>query len=161
MSETGQADVSSHAELLAAFLDTEYRVWPVADTVVVRIGATAPGLDWRLRHRPWVIITPFNPHARRVEEAANLEALTRMCIRLNRDFGLELHPARHVDPAGRWPDESSLLAVKPPEQVVHQVAREFGQLGVVTGGPGQVSELWVYGTGWPEALPQWVRSIDQ
>lgn len=149
------------AELLDAFLATEYRVWPVADTVVVRIGAPAPGLDWRLRHRPWVIITPYNPGGIQADPEDNMDALTRMCIRLNRDFGLELHPARNVDPSGRWPDESAVLAVKPPEHVIRQAVDEFGQLGVVSGGPSQVVELWVFGEGWPEALPKWVRCMDR
>ncbi len=161
MNATPNRPDGPRGDKLTAFLETEYRVWPVADTVTVKIGQTAPGLDWRLRHRPWAIVTPFNPGGLPVDREANLAALTAMCVRLNRDHGLELHPARNVDPSGRWPDESSILVVQPPAAVIHQIAREFGQLGAVTGGPGQPAKLWLYGTAWPSQLPEHVHAIDR
>ena len=154
-------EMRSRAGLLKAFLETEYRVWPQAGAVTVRIGSTAPDLETRLGQRPWAILTAFNPGGARAEESANREAHERMRQRLERDFGVELHPASNVDPTGCWPEEASLLAVEPGASTVHLIAREFGQLGVVAGRPGRAAELWLYGGGWPDALPASVRSIDR
>lgn len=160
MSSTQTDWTNVDSESLDVLLATEYRVWPIADTVVVRAGQPAPGLDWRLKNRPWVIISAFNPGGAARDPADNQEALTRLRVRLNWESGLELHPVRIVEPAGRRPNETGVLAVKPPAELVHRTVREFGQTCVAAGGPSRPTELWVYGDDWPETLPEHVQRID-
>lgn len=48
------------------------------------------------------------------------------------------------DPSGNWPDEPGWLFTWNDASKVHDLAAEFGQLGVVCAEDGWTPELWLY-----------------
>ena len=148
------ADRSAHSAdaLLQAFLATDYSVAFDGVELCVRIGQPCDGLGEALGERDWAIMTACNPGGEIREAASNQVAnaeLARACDR----SGLGRWPAVNRARQGNWPDEPGWLISPAPVDWLARQAEAFGQVGVVVGsGPGP-AQLWLYGPGWPDALP--------
>jgi hypothetical protein len=155
---TMPAHSDPQADLLQAFLQTDYRVLPRTDALGVVIGDYHPQLDEIIEQRDWAILTAFNPGASVDEPDAN-EHRHQQLLAAIADAGLDFLPACNRDPAGRWPDEPSLLMIGAEAEWLIALARRLGQLALVAGRPGRIAELWLVGGDWPEALPAPVRRM--
>ncbi|MFW5926505.1 MAG: DUF3293 domain-containing protein [Wenzhouxiangella sp.] len=143
------AAVSSRRDdLVRAFLQTDYLVSTAAGSLTVRIGAEHPRLDRQIGYRPWAIVTAFNPGATESASGDNRRRHARLVERTER-AGLASLPACNRDPSGSWPDEPGLLVYPCDSDSARKLAREFGQLGVVTGAPGEMARLELIGKDWP------------
>ncbi len=149
-----------NADLLQAFLQTEYRVLPRADALDVTIGQCHRSLDERIEHCDWAILTAFNPGASREEPEVN-ERRHQQLLAAIADAGLDFLPACNRDPRGQWPDEPSLLVIGPDSGWLIALARRLGQLAVVAGRPGEAAELWLVAGDWSESLPEHVRRVSK
>jgi hypothetical protein len=146
------------ADLLQTFLQADYRILPGADAIAVTIGHRHPVLDERIGHRPWAIVTGFNPGASLDEAAAN-EHRHQQLLAAIAAVGLDFLPATNRDPNGRWPDEPSILIIDAQPDWVCSLARRLGQRALVAAGPNQPAELWLLTGDWPEPLPDHVRRV--
>lgn len=146
-------------ELLQAFLKAEYAVAVNDREYVVRIGRTHPALDTAVGCCDWSIITPVNPGARVLDEDDNAARCSQLAASI-RAAGLSHFPACNRDPEESWPDEPGFLVLEADRQRLDRLAYRFEQAGIVTGRPGRVAELRLYGDGWPDRLPQSVTRAD-
>lgn len=144
--------------LLRAFATTEYRVHIGGRELVIQPGRRHDDLDDAVGQRDWAIVTAFNPQARRIDEDANGDR-HRNLIEAVRSKGWEAHPAVNRDPSGHWPDELSLLIVEASPRDLDSLAESFGQAAIVTGHPGTPARLRLYGSGWPQPLPDWTELV--
>ncbi len=135
-------------ETIDAFLLTEYRVMIDCGltecTASVFIGAPCPVLQARLGGRAWCIITPFNPGARASGPAENIAAMQKLELQLRNINPDSMFRSVNRDPSGEWPDEPGWLFTWNEPRQVHDLAAEFGQLGVVCAEGGRTPELWLY-----------------
>jgi len=145
MIHTDQA-ATTRPELEAAFRATRYIVETPDGARIVGIGARHESIDALADGRAWCIITADNPGATRVGSAVNRRAWRALRDRLERRHPALMLPTRHVDPSGRWPDESGWLITFSRLQEIDALAAEFGQAAVVIGEPGQPSHLRFYAT---------------
>lgn len=154
--QTMNTDVSSHSpeSLLQAFSAAEYRVRIAGREFVVRPGCRQRDLDTALGNRRWAIVTACNPQARRMADSDNRQRQQELCKAIG-ERGLETHPAVNRDPAGTWPDETSVLIVEGDLATLDSLAEAFGQAAIVTGGSAEVVKLRLYGRNWPDSLPEW------
>ncbi len=146
------------ADLLQAFLHTEYRVLPRTEAVVVVIGNRHPRLDEIIEQRNWAILTGFNPGGRIDDPDAN-DRRQQQLLATIADAGLDFLPACNSDPAGHWPDEPSLLVIGAEPDWLKTLARRLGQLALVAGQSGDIAELWLLDGEWPDSLPPYVRRM--
>jgi hypothetical protein len=73
------------------------------------------------------VITAFNPHGRRQDEALNRAAQNQLLCDL-RAAGNALLPGRNEDPAGGWPVEESFLVLGIGLPTARKLAARYGQL---------------------------------
>ncbi len=155
---TMSAHSDPRADLLQAFLQTEYRVLPHADAIDVAIGKRHSRLDQITENRNWAILTACNPAAVVDRPGAN-EQRHQTLLAAIADAGLDFLPACNRDPYGQWPDEPSLLIITPESEWLIALARRLGQLALVSGRFGEIAELWLIAGDWPEPLPDHVRTM--
>jgi len=146
------------ADLLQAFLQTDYRILPRSEALGVMIGERHPRLDETVEQRHWAILTAYNPGARRDEGGAN-ERRHQQLLAVIADAGLDFLPACNRDRQGQWPDEPALLIIGAESDWLISQAQRLGQLAVVAGRPGDAAELWLVEGEWPEPLPDHVRQV--
>jgi len=90
-------------------------------------------------------LTAFNPRSERRSFAAN-ERAQRELESLLAQRGYHCVPGRGVDPAGRWPDEPSVLALGMPAGEAAALARQFDQNAALVMAADAVPRLvWVQG----------------
>lgn len=145
--------------LLQAFLATDYEARIDGRQYVLHPGRLHKSLDAALAGRPWAVVTAFNPRARLVDESANRkrhqDLLDTVAAR-----GWEVHPAVNRDPCGTWPDEKALLIVDADLPELDGLAERFEQAAIVTGRTGEPAVLRLYGSQWPQTLPDWARRVN-
>ena len=73
------------------------------------------------------VITAFNPHGRRQDDALNRAAQKQLLSDL-RSAGYALLPGRNEDPAGVWPVEESFLVLGIGLPAARMLAARYGQL---------------------------------
>ncbi len=147
------------ADLLQAFLQTDYRILLRSGALDVTVCERHPRLDEIIMERDWAIVTAFNPGAR-IDAADINEQRHRQLLAAVADAGLDALPARNHDPHGQWPDEQSLLVIGAEPDWLIALAQHLGQLALVAGRPGGEAELWLLGGEWPDPLPDHVRRVN-
>ncbi|QOC21372.1 DUF3293 domain-containing protein [Wenzhouxiangella sp. AB-CW3] len=152
------------ADLLQAFLQTEYRVLPSTNAagvaIDVLIGRHHPRLDQFTEHRDWAIVTAFNPGGHADQPSANKQRHQQLLAAVA-SAGLDFLPACNHDPSDRWPDEPSLLIIAPDRDWLIALALRLGQHALVSARPSKAAELWLIAGTWPEPLPAHVRMVRQ
>lgn len=124
--------------LLAAYRAADYVVPLGARICRFRVDAPAPEplVRWLLLHGPAGWLTAFNPGSRSLSILNNLRRHESLWQHLRAE-GFEAFPGYASDPAGAWPDETSLLVPGIPIGRLHRLAREFGQIAYLWLEPGQ------------------------
>ena len=146
------------ADLLQAFLQTEYVVLPGTDAITVGVGKSHQELDHTLNHRSWAVVTAFNPGAIVTDKDTN-ERQHQTLLAAIADAGLDFRPASNRDPQAQWPDEPSFLIIDAEEDWLVMLTRRLGQLALIAGRPGQAAELWLIDGDWNDELPRYVRQV--
>ncbi|WP_417251873.1 DUF3293 domain-containing protein [Castellaniella sp.] len=72
------------------------------------------------------ILTPCNPHSRRLRPAANLRRLAALRHRLD-ILSATVLPTHNTDPTGQWPDEPGFWIAGLPPHTIRMLAKSFGQ----------------------------------
>lgn len=142
-------NVEARTSLLSAFLATEYRVAVGDRSLSIRIGASHSALDQALDHRDWHLISAHNPDARAVEPSTN-EQRHRELLAAVHQADIDAWPALNRSADADWPDEPGLLLAGASPDWINARARDFDQVAIVAGQPGQPARLWVYR---PDRLP--------
>ena len=129
--------------LLAAYRATRYEVSGATPPFVLCVDEPSAALAACHRAhgvRCSAFVTAWNPGSREAAPAANAaaEAALEQCLRAR---GHPLLAGRGVDPAGRWPAETSVLALGLARDVACDIARQFGQAGLVCAGDDAVPRL--------------------
>ena len=155
---TMPAHSDPRADLLQAFLQTEYVILPRANAIDIRIGQCHRELDSILQHRPWAVVTAYNPGGVAADAEANERRHQRLLAAIA-DAGLNFRPGCNRDPLGDWPDEPSLFIIDAESGWLVTLARRLGQLALVAGQPDRPAELWLVDGDWPDPLPGHVRRI--
>nr|WP_296747520.1 DUF3293 domain-containing protein [Thioalkalivibrio sp.] len=124
--------------LLAAYRAAEYVVPIGARLCPFRADRPAPGpLDaWLADNGPAGWLSAFNPGSRRLPILDNLRRHDALWRRL-RSQGLPALAGYAVDPAGEWPDETSLLVPGIGLERLNRLALDFGQVAFLWLEPGQ------------------------
>lgn len=143
---------------LRAWLETHYCAQLPGATHALTIGRRHPGLDSDLDHRPWHVMTPYNPRGRQLSDADNRRRLDAMKQRLER-MNTTCYPVENHHPAGCWPLEAGLLAVGLDDRSAAGIARAFDQDGMIAGMPGARAELWLLQVDLPDPLPPHMRRV--
>ena len=118
-------------ELERAYLEAIYQV--DAPFFQLRIGERNEAWEaWLsdLQVQQWAILTAFNPGSQPLPEEDNLRRHEQLRARL-RARGIPFLPGRNLDPAGQWPPELSCILLNPSLETAHELARQYGQLGIV------------------------------
>ncbi|TVP85057.1 MAG: DUF3293 domain-containing protein [Thioalkalivibrio sp.] len=132
--------------LLAAYRAAEY-VTPVGGRVCrfqVDRPTPAPLGAWLDAEGPAGWLSAFNPGSRPLPILENLERHQALWDRLQ-DEGLTASAGYAADPAGVWPDETSLLVFAIGLARLNRLALEFGQLAFLWLEPGEPARLWLTG----------------
>ena len=129
--------------LLAAYRATRYEVTGATPPFVLRVDEPSPALaDCHRAHgvRCSAFVTAWNPGSREASATANAaaERALEQCLRAR---GHALIAGRGVDPAGRWPAEESVLVPGLERDAACEIARQFGQAGLVCAGDDAVPRL--------------------
>ena len=135
--------MNAAAPLAAAFARATYRIATPGGAVVRRAGVPDAAADAALRAagcgRHWHVVTPCNPRAERLTDAANAARLAA--------FAADIAAAgwRHVDSCNsgddpRW-DEPGLCIFDAPDDEVDALARRHGQLALLRGVLGAAPAL--------------------
>jgi hypothetical protein len=124
--------------LLAAYRNAEYVVPIGARLCRFRPDRPAPGpLDtWLADNGPAGWLSAFNPGSRRLSALDNLRRHDALWRRL-RSEGRTALAGYAADPAGAWPDETSLLVPGIGLERLNRLALDFGQLAFLWLEPGQ------------------------
>lgn len=138
------------ASLDRAYRATRYRVRLPGPELTLRIGVRdAAGEKWLAQlggcRRHWALVTPCNPHSRRLMDWQNRLRHAGMEAGLQAS-GLIHYPSLHGDPAGRWPDEAGFLLVDPPHGLARALGRQYGQNAIVEARLGEAPRLVYLGT---------------
>jgi hypothetical protein len=131
------------ASLVAAYRATRYEV--TAATPPFALCVDEPSVALAACHRAHDVrcsafVTAWNPGSRQAAAAVNSAAGTALEQRL-RVRGYRLLAGRGVDPAGRWPAEDSVLVLGLERDAAREIARQFGQAGLVWAGDDAVPRL--------------------
>ncbi len=121
------------AALSHAFEKAIYRVHSPKGDIDVRIGHVNRPLNTLLeqeKSQGAAILTACNPGAQICSRAFN-DAVQESLLRDLQKMTLRWWPAVNLDPAGRWPDEPSLLVLDISLQQARWQARLFKQLAFV------------------------------
>ena len=138
------------ASLDRAYRATLYRVRLPGAELTLRIGIHDAAAARRLAlrggcRRHWALVTPCNPHSRRLMDWQNRLRHAGMEAGLQAS-GLVHYPSLHGDPAGRWPDEPGFLLVDPPRGLARALGRQYGQNAIVVGRLGDAPQLLYLGS---------------
>lgn len=128
--------------LLAAYRAADYVV-PVGTRVCrfrVDHPVPEPLAAWLLEHGSAGWLTAFNPGSRPLAILNNLQRHEAL-FQLLRGEGFEVFPGYASDPAGAWPDETSLLVPGIGLKRLHRVAKEFGQIAYLWLEPGRHARM--------------------
>jgi Protein of unknown function (DUF3293) len=129
--------------LVAAYRATRYEVTAASPPFELRVDETSVALATCHRvHdvRCSAFVTAWNPGSRQAAAAVNSAAGAALEQRL-RARGYRLLAGRGVDPAGRWPVEDSVLVLGLERDAACEIARQFGQAGLVCAGDDAVPRL--------------------
>lgn len=130
--------------LLAAYRAAEYVV-PIGSRVCrFRIGEPVPGPlgRWLEEHGAAGWLSAFNPGSRPLPLLENLQRHQRLWRQLRAE-GLAALVGYSADPAGRWPDETSLLVPGITVDSLNRLARDHGQLAFLWLEPGEPPRMWL------------------
>lgn len=131
------------AALSHAFEKAIYRVHSPLGDMDVRIGQLNRSLNQLLEQensRGAAILTACNPGAQICSRAFN-DAVQESLLRDLQKLDLRWWPAVNLDPAGKWPDEPSLLVLDISLQQARWQARLFKQLAFVYIPPNGKAQL--------------------
>ncbi|QXL83878.1 DUF3293 domain-containing protein [Comamonas sp. NLF-1-9] len=120
------------AELLAAYLETEYRVGGDAP-FVLRIGeasAALRALHQRRRVQCSAFLSAANPGSQLLEPATNAQRHQALLTQLRR-LGYAPLPGLGQHPLNGWPAEASWLVPGLAREAALQLARQWGQIALV------------------------------
>ncbi|MES0874211.1 DUF3293 domain-containing protein [Sinimarinibacterium thermocellulolyticum] len=135
--------MSRRDALTQAYTAARYTVLVRGRRHAATIGRSCPSLDAALRRcgcrSHWCLLTPCNPHSRRLATQSNAQRL-HLLQQLVRRHGWRALPARNASPDGRWIEPGLCLLDAPPRQV-ERLARRFGQLAWVFGRLGAAPRL--------------------
>ena len=129
--------------LVAAYRATRYEVTAATPPFVLRVDE--PSVELATCHRAHAVrcstfVTAWNPGSQQATAAVNSAAGEALEQRL-RARGYRLLAGRGVDPAGRWPAEASVLVLGLERDAACEIARHFGQAGLVCAGDDAVPRL--------------------
>ena len=135
------------AQLLAAYENTDYCLWLGGGELKLRIGQPLPALIQRIvagsPNTEACIITPCNPHSRRLTDADNRARLGEFRDQLDAD-GIRWLPAVNRDPDGEWPEEPGALLLNATPEYAFALARRFNQNALVALAPSATPRLvWI------------------
>lgn len=135
--------VAPSGDLKQAFERTVYRVFLPAP-VDLRVGEIHPALDAALRRldaESWVVLSPGNPGAMRLDDSDNARRMADLKQHLDR-LGLRHFEAVGLPPPDQdWEPEASLLILDASPGQARALAARYGQLAWLEGRPGQASRL--------------------
>ena len=139
-------DTALSPELIQAFLETHYRVHqdgPDAPPLTLRVGQASAGLA--ALHRTHSVdcsafLTAYNPFAKKVDDASNLQRQAALKQEVNRR-SLVLLPGEGQHPANGWPAEPSVLVLGLSLEAAKVMGRQYEQAALVWIGPQAVPEL--------------------
>lgn len=129
--------------LLAAYRAAEY-VIPVGGRVCrfrVDCPMPAPLAAWLDAEGPAGWLSAFNPGSRQLPILENLRRHQALWHRLQAE-GFTASAGYAADPAGTWPDETSLLVPGIGLPRLNRLALEFGQVAFLWLEPGKPARLW-------------------
>ena len=132
--------------LLAAYRAAEY-VIPIGGRLCrFQIDRPTPSAlaDWLSTEGASGWLSAFNPGSQQLPILENLVRHESLWRRLQAEK-LTALAGYAGDPAGLWPDETSLLVPAIGLQRLNRLALEFGQLGFLWLEPGQPPRLWLTG----------------
>ncbi|AHE97048.1 DUF3293 domain-containing protein [Thioalkalivibrio paradoxus] len=131
-------------ELLAAYRAALYVV-PVGPRVCrLRIGEPPPEpmRRWLAEHGPSGWLSAFNPGSRALPLLENLRRHQALFQRLRAE-GFDALVGYASDPAGHWPDETSLLVPGIGRDRLNRLALDFGQVAFLALAPGEPPRMWL------------------
>ena len=139
-------DTALSPELIQAFLETHYRVHkngPDVPPLTLRVGEASP--DLISLHRTHSVdcsafLTAYNPFAKKVDDASNLQRQAA----LKREVGrrsLTFLPGKGQHPTNGWPAEPSVLVLGLSFEAAKVMGRQYEQAAIVWSGPTAVPEL--------------------
>ncbi len=146
-------DHASLGQLLAAYLDADYR-WHVAgDWRPLRVGERAPLIETAYpAARHFGLVSAWNPHSRTRPETENRQQDAALCQALA-DNGCEFTPAFGSGLNRTWREPSWGVLDLPLEQF-DALGRRFGQLGTLWWMRGDAVRLRMYATAPADASAQ-------
>ena len=139
-------DTALSPELIQAFLETYYRVHqngPDAPPLALRVGEASP--DLIALHRTHGVdcsafLTAFNPFAKKVYDASNLQRQEALKQEVSR-HRLVFLPGEGQHPTNGWPAEPSVLVLGLSLEAAKVMGRQYEQAAIVWIGPQAVPEL--------------------
>ncbi len=139
-------DTALSPELIQAFLETHYRVHqhgPDAPALTLRVGQASPDLI-ALHNAHGVdcsaFLTAYNPFAKKVDDASNLQRQEALKQELSRR-SLTFLPGEGQHPANGWPAEPSVLVLGLSLEAAKVMGRQYEQAAIVWIGLKAVPEL--------------------
>ena len=146
-------------QLAAAYAEAEYVVEHGGQALRVQVGQAATDLEASLPATRYAFITAWNPASTPLSDPDNRLADARLVARLE-GLGLARRPAWAQSPDGRWREPGWLLLDASSAQVL-ELAREFGQAGVLDWARGEPVSLYMLASCPPPvpetAATRWVR----
>jgi hypothetical protein len=139
-------DTALSPELIQAFLETHYRVHQhgsVVPTMTLRVGDASP--DLIALHRKHGVdcsafLTAYNPFAKKVDDASNLQRQEALKQEVSRRSLVFLH-GEGQHPTNGWPAEPSVLVLGLSLEAAKVMGRQYEQAAIVWSGPTAVPEL--------------------
>lgn len=128
-------------QLAAAYAEAEYIVEHGGQSLRVQVGLRATTLEGALPATRYAFITAWNPASEPRSDQANQAADARLVARIE-SLGLQRHAAWAQSPDGRWHEPGWLLLDTPTGQLL-DLAREFGQAGVLDWTQGEPVSLYM------------------
>ena len=127
------------AELASAYARAHYAVVLDGDALSIRVGQPAQDVEAYWPVRRYGFITAWNPASVPHSDSANDIANAVLTARLD-TIGVKRHRAHAFDASGQW-REAGWLVADVEEELLDQLAREFGQAGVLAWSFGEPVRL--------------------
>ena len=139
-------DTALSTDLIQAFLETHYRVHqdvPDAPPLTLRVGEASP--DLIALHRTHGVdcstfLTAYNPFAKKVDDASNLQRQEALKQEVSRRSLIFL-PGEGQHPANGWPAEPSVLVLGLSLEAAKVMGQQYEQAAIVWSGPTGLPEL--------------------